>query len=578
MPRFLAIDFDSSGVFIASANTGGGGIAFDSAAALTDGIPALTVQNAAELGLKIKALMQEAKIPPAPVLACLPRDRIVVKDVKYPPGPVEQEPALVRFQSQKDLTDSPDDLLMDYAPAPAQPGEATRKATVAFVRKEAANAVKAVCDAAGLKLQAILPRPYAAAAGLRYALAKGAIPSPEEANPVLAQLSVGSKGGEFSVAQGAQLLFSRTISGMSLASENAFVGEVKRSLAAFSAQHPNATIRAISYCEGDVPGGGWAGRLQSVLPVAVYPSDPLSEAGPLEHVPARLRGRFFGAVGMLAAKAENAPFGMNFLAPRAPKAEPNKYRSRVLIGALLLMLVLGVGFVFGRMAIDRSSKQVAELTAMKSNLDDDIQALELNSKRLAAADEFANREIAWIDIFYDLNDQFPNIDKMRLQEIDGSITVQTAPAKGIGTPSPSPTPSPGSALKPPGGSVPLKPATPEKEKKGQLRVLLVAEEAAMPEKLKDTLNKESGLGNVRLTTGGLVGSANSKVQQFTINADVFKRKPEEFSRRIPPPPPPPKVPEPEKPAEVPGEDPLAVPEGGDVPLPEGTAPVKGGAQ
>jgi len=549
MPRFLAIDIDSTGIFLAAANAGNGGIAFESAISLNEGLPALNVENAAALGQKIKSLMQEAKISAAPVFVCLGRDRIVLKDVKYPPGPVEQEPALVRFQSQKELTDSPDDLLMDYAPAAATPGDPSRKATVAFVRKDVANAVILACETAGLKLQAILPRPFAAVAGLKYALAKGAIPAPEEANPILAQLSVWNKGGEFCVVQGSHLLFSRTISGTSLASENAFVGEVKRSLAAFAAQHPNSPIRAIVYSEGDVPGGGWFGRMQAVLPVPVYAYDPLAEAGPLEHVPARLRGRFYGVVGMLSAKAENAPFAINFLAPRSPKAEPSKYRSRVLVGALLLMLVMAVGFVLGRLMIDRTSKQVDELTAMKSNLDDDIQNLDMNSKRLAAADEFANREIPWIDVFYDLNDQFPNIDKMRLQEIDGSITVQTAPNKAVGTPSPLPTPAPGSAPKPPGGSIPLKPATPEKEKKGTLRILLVAEESAMPEKLKDTLNKESGLGNVRLTTGGLVGSANSKVQQFTINADVFRRKPEEFSRRLPPPPPPPK--EPEKVPEVP---------------------------
>ena len=574
MSRFLAIEWDNSGFFAVAANAGSGGIAIESAFAHTDALPPLTADNAAILGLKLKALLQEAKIAPATLLLGIGRDRIVLKDVKYPPGPVEQEPALVRFQAQKELTDAPDDMVMDYAPAANPPGEATRKATVAFIRKDLANAAKLMCEAAGLKLQAIVPRPYAAVAGLHYALAKGAIPAPEEPNPVLAQLSVWNKGGEFCVVQGKYLLFSRTISSMSLGSEVAFVGEVKRSLASYAAQHPEAPIRAMVYCEGDVPGGGWAGRLQAALPIPVTPYDPLAEAGPLERVPARLRGRFFGAVGMLSAKAENLQYGMNFLAPRSPKAEPSKYRSKALIGALLLILVLGVGFVFGRMMIDRTTRQIAEFTAMKTDLDEELQTLESNSKRLAAADEFANREIPWIDLFYDLNDQFPNIDKMRLQEVDGSIAVQTI----VNKPLASQTPTPGSAPKPPGKGVPLKSAAPENEKKGQLRILLVAEESAMPEKLKDVLNKETGLGNVRLTTGGLVGSSSSKVQQFTINADVFRRKPNEFSRKIPPPPP--KVVVPEKPPEAvepePFVGPLVPAEEELVPI-ENPMPMEGGA-
>jgi Tfp pilus assembly PilM family ATPase len=560
----LAIDFDSGGLFVVAANAANGSIAFERALASADEVPPLNAASASALGLRLKTLLQEAKISAAPVLLCLGRDRIVVKEVKYPIGPPEQEPALVRFQAQKDLTDSPDDVVMDYLPVPGQPGDVSRKATVLFVRKELANAAKQMCDVAGLKLQAIVPRPYAATTGLFHAVVKGAVPAPENAKAAIAHLGIWSKGGEFSVVLGDRLLFSRTISGMSLASETALVGEVKRSLAAFASQNGQAKIESLTLCEGDVPGGGWAGRLQAALPIPVYPYDPLGEAGPQEHVPARLRGRFFGAVGLLAAKAESLNFGVNFVAPRAPKSEPNKNRSRILVGALLMMLVLGAGFVFGRSYVDRTTRKVNELTAMKTDLDERLVGLQSDSNRLAAADEFANREIAWIDVFYDLNDEFPNIDKMRLQEMEGTIFVpQVAPKAITQTPAPG---APGQAPKPI-----AKPGAPDLDKKGAVRILLVAEEPAMPQKLNDTLSKEKGMGNVRLTIGGLVGSSGSKVQQFTINLDLFRRKPEEYSRKIPPPPPPPKVVVPEKVVEPGEEDPFVGP-----PAPVEAVPVEGG--
>ena len=70
--------------------------------------------------------------------------------------------------------------------------------------------------------------------------------------------------------------------------------------------------------------------------------------------------------------------------------------------------------------------------------------------------------------------------------------------------------------------------------------------------MTDILNKEPGYTNARFTTGGLAGGSGSKVLQFTINADLFPRKPEDFKRKLPPPPPPPKLaPAAPKPEEIP---------------------------
>ena len=46
-----------------------------------------TIADAAAAGERLKERLKEAKIPPAPVLACLGRDRIIVKDIRYPAVP-----------------------------------------------------------------------------------------------------------------------------------------------------------------------------------------------------------------------------------------------------------------------------------------------------------------------------------------------------------------------------------------------------------------------------------------------------------------------------------------------------------
>ena len=73
--------------------------------------------------------------------------------------------------------------------------------------------------------------------------------------------------------------------------------------------------------------------------------------------------------------------------------------------------------------------------------------------------------------------------------------------------------------------------------------MILGEDSILPAKLNDTLNKELGYGNARMTQGGLApgGGAGSKTQQFTINAELYPRLPGDYKRKLAAPPPPPKI-------------------------------------
>ncbi len=166
MSNFIAIDLDSQGLY-AVAGSARGTVRPTHAVAWTaddaDPPSPLTAETAKALGEKLRDKLRAAGVPAAPVIVSIGRDRVILKELKYPPVPPTQEPALVRFQAMKELSESPDEIVLDYAPLGEAGGEC--RAMAVALRKELLGSIQALCQAAGLKLAGVTPRPYATAAG-----------------------------------------------------------------------------------------------------------------------------------------------------------------------------------------------------------------------------------------------------------------------------------------------------------------------------------------------------------------------------------------------------------------------------
>src|SRR5262249_39034416 len=152
------------------------------------------------LGKLLRQRLADNGLAAAPVLACLGRDRVILKEVRFPPVPDHDEPNVVRFQAVKELTDNPDDVVIDYAALPASPGDGERRAQVMIARKELVNAYKALCEAGGLRLAGLAPRAYGMAGCLRRLLGTSVlVPPPEPADAPVALVTVGEKWAEFCI-------------------------------------------------------------------------------------------------------------------------------------------------------------------------------------------------------------------------------------------------------------------------------------------------------------------------------------------------------------------------------------------
>ncbi len=176
MARLLAIDWDQNQFYIVAAGAGRRGATVEKTLSWTLDAE-LTVASGEALGRKLREALKAADVAPAPIVACVGRDRVVAKELRYPPVPASEEPALVRFQAAKELSELPDDIVIDYAPLsdPALPGE--RHALAVALKKNLAAAWHALAHGLGVKLLAITTRPQALIGAVARAQAEGRAPA-----------------------------------------------------------------------------------------------------------------------------------------------------------------------------------------------------------------------------------------------------------------------------------------------------------------------------------------------------------------------------------------------------------------
>jgi len=352
MARFLVIDADGPNIVLVAASTARGGMKLDQVLSWTlDATPSLAA--AESVGRALREKMAAARIPSAPLVFGIGRNRVIFKEVKHPAVPAHEEPAVVRFQAIKELTETPDEVVIDYQPRTGMGGE--RRALVVAAKKEFVRMMQGIAQAAGLKLHAIIPRPFALAAVVQAAVPP---PQPGEAYAVLA---AGTTGGEFLVARDNQILFARPVTAPALAADAALLSELRRNLAVHSGQNPHAPVKALYIAEGSTL-RGFAGRVKATLAVPVFELDPLagtaitSDAAP---------GHLAGAVG-LARVAASGQVPINFIKPREPKPPTDPHRRPLLFGAALAVALL---FGFGAMAWMQISAKDQTMSSLRHDLD-----------------------------------------------------------------------------------------------------------------------------------------------------------------------------------------------------------------
>jgi Tfp pilus assembly PilM family ATPase len=418
LARLLAIDWDQEQLLVVSAVVGPRGVRIQRAAAWKEE-QSPNPADAEALGRLLRDRLKAAGIAPAPALICVGRDRVILKDIRYPFSSPEEEPALVRFQAAKELTHSPEEVVIDYAPANGNGDFGERRALALILRRELLATYQDLCRAAGLKLVGVTPRPFGSLAcwqRLAQAADRGATHGPDAGATGL--LTVAEEWAEFCVVRSGDLALCRSLTpGQSLP------GEVRRNLSVYAGQNPEQPLRAL-YLAGADEQGLLRARLQDLVGLPVHELDPLAGAE-LPAIPAANRGAFAGAVGLLYAYAARQGLSINFVRPKQPRPprDPNKRR---LIAAALAIVVLVVGtaaFCLAKLA--EKDQRYGDLFAEKTALDSRLVQLEEDAKRIDALDAWAKSGVVWLDELYDLTDCFPDTRSIQLINLTGVPRTHT---------------------------------------------------------------------------------------------------------------------------------------------------------
>jgi hypothetical protein len=347
---------------------------------------------------------------------------VILKELRYPKVPANEEPAIVRFQTAKELTESVEDSIIDYTHMGNGAGPGESHALAVVVKKEVVNSLQGLCRGLGMKLLAITPRP-AAVIGALDRSRKGKIP----VGVVEALLTIGPRWADLSILRGQSLLFARSLGvGPTLA------GEVKRSLTVFdnSADSPVQTL----FVASDGEESALCDRLGESLSLPVQFLDSFLPEDAVQVDKAR-RGRFTAAIGLVQRWSEKPQLAINFVCPKEPRQAANPRKRQKVIGAVAAAVVLLLLVVYANMVLAGKKNAVAEWTDNKTEAEARLKSLAQESLDINALKDWDNTSVSWLDELYDLTARFPSIKGFHINSLtaipSSKKTVKTKYVAGV---------------------------------------------------------------------------------------------------------------------------------------------------
>jgi len=418
LASWLVLDWDNDQFHVLSARASGADVKVSQVATFVPSEP-LNGGSAERVGTALGAFLSAKGFSSGTVVVGVGRDRVFLKELLLPRGSLEphEEANIVRNQTGRDLTESVDHYVIDYTEP--MTGAEERHVTAVAMRKDMIAALQTMCQTAGFTLYAVTPKLFGVSEALRRAVGPAA--SPIKPNQLNVVLTVGQRWAELCFFKGERL-----VQAQALANGTLLVGEIKRNLALFQAQHA---------VEMDVNGPdnlyvfGADETLETALetgqPLPVEALNPLQPDGELaDAIPNA--GVYAGAVGLAVLWDLASPTPVNLVNPKKTTAPVSAARQRMMIyGAALAVLAIFAVGAMGYVLVDRRAK-IRDLNAINQLQNEEFNNLGQERADLEAYKEWEHSSVRWLDELYDLTARFPYKPGFRITQLNASNTTSGA--------------------------------------------------------------------------------------------------------------------------------------------------------
>ncbi len=397
MARFLAIDWDQPALRVVLASGSTSGVRALKAFSWT--APAdFSAATAESAGRAFREALKKEAAAGLGVWICLGRDRLLLRDIEFPPVQEHEEPALVRFQAAREMGDGSEEQVLDYCiTRPGVLGRESRQAVVLAVKKSLLQSLQAFCQGAGLKLEGVTARPFAWLGALQ----RGQV----DLQGTIASLGIGQRQAELCVFESQKLLLARSLPlGAMLA------GEVTRNLALFGVR-AGAAVRSLTLAGIDDP------QLKTAA----------AEVGVLRQPASDASDDYAAALGLAHLVSTSVP-PINWLRPKQPRPVRQRKKEYAYLGVFLTVAAALVLCVVGFLVLRNKRLEIGTLEKMKKNLADEHKALEKDLENIAYLRDWENASISWADESYDLAARMPHLVGLHLNQLNAKVTLNPAQA------------------------------------------------------------------------------------------------------------------------------------------------------
>lgn len=431
MPRYLALEWDSRIARLAVAELAGGRAVLEKAVTFPFPVAAegdVAFTNASRIDALAKQII-ELGWNKLDATVCIGRSLLEIRTLQVPPVPADELPDLVRFQATRSFSNMTDDSPVDFIPL-ADAADGGKILLAAALPMQVLADVKRLVDKAGVRLNHLVCRPFAAAELLPESYADGKF-----------RLLVDLLGDEadLTVLAGRDVVFPRSVrlapeEGASALSRS-LVAEIRRTMMAARNQLGGGMAEEIVL----LGSSGQQGSIRQALADEFKTSIPVQLLDPLTVLSGGLRAAstlpdstsaFAPLLGVLSTEAANRAPTIDFLNPRR-RPVPISYRPLLIKGSIAAAVLATVAFGYFYWTLSTLS---GEIKTLQKQLNEQTKLAEKGKPTLASTakvDEFVSQDLVLLDELVTLSEKFPASQDARLEDLSVNTGTNGQPISAV---------------------------------------------------------------------------------------------------------------------------------------------------